>query len=71
MLDQRLHMASIECISSYIRHSVLIKLSDLNSADFDLAACETREKERLGLPEGIILRHRPPHFQRQFALFIY
>jgi peptidyl-dipeptidase Dcp len=35
--------------------------------DFDMKAFETSELRRLGMPEGIVLRHRPPHFQHLFS----
>jgi len=34
---------------------------------FDLAAFEDAELKRLGMPQGIIMRHRPAHFQHLFA----
>jgi peptidyl-dipeptidase Dcp len=35
--------------------------------DFDLAEFERIELERLGMPKGIIMRHRPAHFQHLFS----
>lgn len=35
--------------------------------DFDIAKFEKEELERLGMPKGIIMRHRPAHFQHLFA----
>jgi peptidyl-dipeptidase Dcp len=35
--------------------------------DFDMTDFETKELERLGMPQGIIMRHRPAHFQHLFA----
>ena len=38
-----------------------------NYDDFDIAKFEKEELERLGMPKGIIMRHRPAHFQHVFA----
>jgi len=38
-----------------------------NVADVDIPAFEAAELERLGLPKGIVPRHRPPHFLHLFA----
>jgi len=35
--------------------------------DFDISKFEKDELERLGMPKGIIMRHRPAHFQHLFA----
>lgn len=35
--------------------------------DFDLANFEEKELARLGMPKGIVMRHRPTHFQHLFA----
>jgi peptidyl-dipeptidase Dcp len=35
--------------------------------DFDLAEFERTELERLGMPKGIVMRHRPAHFQHLFS----
>jgi peptidyl-dipeptidase Dcp len=34
---------------------------------FDLVEFERQELERLGMPKGIVMRHRPAHFQHLFA----
>jgi peptidyl-dipeptidase Dcp len=34
---------------------------------FDLLEFEKRELERLGMPQGIVMRHRPAHFQHLFS----
>lgn len=39
--------------------------------DFDLAAFEKAELARLGLPQGIVMRHRPAHFLHIFATNMY
>lgn len=35
--------------------------------NFDLGAFEDAELSRLGMPQGIVLRHRPAHFQHLFS----
>jgi len=35
--------------------------------DFDIAEFESKELERLGMPQGIVMRHRPAHFQHLFS----
>jgi peptidyl-dipeptidase Dcp len=39
--------------------------------DFDLAAFERTELEKLGMPQGIVMRHRPAHFQHLFSTNMY
>ena len=39
--------------------------------DFDLAEFEKKELERLGMPQGIVMRHRPAHFLHLFASEMY
>lgn len=34
---------------------------------FDLVEFEKKELERLGMPQGIVMRHRPAHFQHLFS----
>ncbi len=38
-----------------------------NFDQFDLAAFEKAELARLGMPQGIVMRHRPTHFQHLFS----
>jgi peptidyl-dipeptidase Dcp len=35
--------------------------------DFDLEEFEKQELERLGMPQGVVMRHRPAHFQHLFS----
>jgi peptidyl-dipeptidase Dcp len=35
--------------------------------NFDLSKFENDELERLGMPQGIVMRHRPTHFQHLFS----
>jgi peptidyl-dipeptidase Dcp len=39
--------------------------------DFDLLEFERTELERLGMPQGIVMRHRPAHFQHLFSTSSY
>jgi peptidyl-dipeptidase Dcp len=39
--------------------------------DVDVGAFEASESTRLGLPQGIMLRHRPAHFQHIFSTSMY
>jgi len=57
-------------ISALIDQS-LHKLSAAEIASLDLNAFEQKELSRLGMPAGIIMRHRPPHFQHIFATSSY
>ena len=36
-------------------------------SDFDMVEFEKQELDRLGMPKGIVMRHRPPHFQHLFS----
>ena len=42
-----------------------------NYDDFDLVEFEKKELERLGMPQGIVMRHRPAHFAHLFATSMY
>ena len=42
-----------------------------NYDDFDMLEFEKKELERLGMPQGIAMRHRPAHFQHLFASEMY
>jgi peptidyl-dipeptidase Dcp len=42
-----------------------------NYDDFDIAQFEEKELARLGMPQGIVMRHRPPHFQHLFSTSMY
>jgi len=39
--------------------------------DFDISSFEKSELERLGMPRGIVMRHRPAHFQHLFSTSSY
>jgi len=55
-------------ISALIDQS-LHKLSAAEIASLDLNAFEQKELARLGMPAGIIMRHRPPYVLTARALF--
>jgi len=42
-----------------------------NYDDFDILEFEKKELQRLGMPQGIVMRHRPPHFLHLFASEMY
>lgn len=42
------------------------KLTADEISALDLTAFENKELERLGMPKGIVMRHRPAHFQRTY-----
>lgn len=47
-------------------------LHQINDFDgFDMNAFEKSELERLGMPAGIVMRHRPAHFQHLFSTSMY
>ena len=55
----------IEYTSCALLDMALHQIEDYT--DFDMAKFEKEELERLGMPKGIIMRHRPAHFQHLFA----
>ena len=42
-----------------------------NYDDFDMNEFEEKELKRLGMPQGIVMRHRPAHFSHLFASEMY
>jgi peptidyl-dipeptidase Dcp len=56
---------TIEYTSCALLDMALHQLNDYD--DFDISKFEEKELERLGMPKGIIMRHRPAHFQHLFA----
>ena len=56
---------TIEYTSCALLDMALHQLEDYD--DFDIAQFEKEELERLGMPKGIIMRHRPAHFLHLFA----
>ena len=57
---------TIEYTSCAMYDIALHSLSDYGD-DFDLAKFEQEYLEEQGMPQGIIMRHRPPHFLHLFA----
>ncbi len=58
--------STVEYTASALVDTALHKAS---AADIDIARFEVEELQRLGMPEGIIMRHRPAHFQREPLIF--
>eukprot|EP00814_Leptocylindrus_danicus_P010141 CAMPEP_0116019558 /NCGR_PEP_ID=MMETSP0321-20121206/9303_1 /TAXON_ID=163516 /ORGANISM="Leptocylindrus danicus var. danicus, Strain B650" /LENGTH=736 /DNA_ID=CAMNT_0003490141 /DNA_START=132 /DNA_END=2342 /DNA_ORIENTATION=+ len=56
---------TVEYLSCAIFDIELHQIEDYS--DFDLLEFEKKELERIGMPQGIVLRHRPPSFQHLFA----
>lgn len=56
---------TIEYTACALLDMALHQLEDYE--DLDISDFETRELNRLGMPKGIIMRHRPAHFQHLFA----
>lgn len=57
---------AIEYTSCALLDMAMHQLEDYPD-DFDLAKFEQDELERLGMPKGIVMRHRPAHFQHLFS----
>ena len=57
--------ATVEYVSSAL---VDLEFHSLTSAEnFDVRAFERTALSRIGMPEEIVMRHRPPHFQHVFS----
>lgn len=59
--------ATVEYTACALVDQSLHKLTRVEVEQLDLAAFEKKELARLMMPKGIIMRHRPPHFQHLFA----
>ena len=57
--------ATIEYTACALLDMALHQIEDYE--DFDISEFERKELERLGMPQGIVMRHRPAHFQHLFA----
>lgn len=57
--------ATIEYTACALLDMALHQIEDYEG--FDIAEFERKELERLGMPQGIVMRHRPAHFQHLFA----
>mmetsp|Transcript_43020 Transcript_43020/g.130976 ORF Transcript_43020/g.130976 Transcript_43020/m.130976 type:complete len:815 (-) Transcript_43020:154-2598(-) len=58
---------TIEYTACALLDMAIHSLDDYGDDDFDISAFEERELERLGMPQGIVMRHRPAHFAHLFA----
>ncbi len=56
---------SVEYTSSALVDLAMHALTDMNGLDAD--AFEKAELKRIGMPEGVVMRHRLPHFRHLFA----
>jgi peptidyl-dipeptidase Dcp len=60
--------ATIEYTASALVDAALHKAKVAEGAEvLDIAAFEKTELERLGMPQGIVMRHRPAHFSHLFS----
>ena len=58
---------SVEYTACALVDQELHALPAAELAGLDLAAFEAAALQRLGMPKGIVMRHRPPHFQHLFS----
>jgi len=67
MAAQQFNMGfdTVEYTASALVDQALHKVANVDG--LDLHAFEEEELERLGMPQGIVLRHRPPHFLHLFS----
>ena len=59
--------ASVEYTACALVDQALHALSLEDVKRLDLAQFEEQQLQRLGMPAGIVMRHRPPHFAHVFA----
>jgi peptidyl-dipeptidase Dcp len=57
--------ATIEYTACALLDMLLHQVEDYD--DFDISAFERTELDRVGMPQGVVMRHRPGHFQHLFA----
>jgi peptidyl-dipeptidase Dcp len=62
---------TVEYTACALLDMAMHSVEDYDDDDFDLGAFEEAELARLGMPQGIILRHRPAHFQHLFSTSSY
>lgn len=60
---------TIEYTSCALLDMLLHQVDDYE--DFDISKFEKEQLERLGMPQGIVMRHRPAHFLHLFASTMY
>jgi peptidyl-dipeptidase Dcp len=58
--------ATIEYTACALLDMLLHELEDYDD-DFDVSKFEKEQLDRLGMPQGIVMRHRPAHFLHLFA----
>lgn len=63
--------ATIEYTICALLDMALHSIEDYDESSFDLLQFEQSELHRLGMPQGIVMRHRPPHFLHLFASEMY
>ncbi len=57
--------ATVEYVSSALVDLDFHRLSELD--ELDVAAFERESLEKIGMPDAIVMRHRPPHFAHVFS----
>eukprot|EP00192_Tetraselmis_astigmatica_P006864 CAMPEP_0117675278 /NCGR_PEP_ID=MMETSP0804-20121206/15517_1 /TAXON_ID=1074897 /ORGANISM="Tetraselmis astigmatica, Strain CCMP880" /LENGTH=757 /DNA_ID=CAMNT_0005484265 /DNA_START=186 /DNA_END=2459 /DNA_ORIENTATION=- len=63
--------ATVEYTISALLDQSIHKVPDSELAELDVNAFEQSELARLGMPQGITMRHRPTHFQHLFSTSAY
>ena len=63
--------ATIEYTICALLDMALHQVENYDDEHFDLVQFEKDELERLGMPQGIVMRHRPAHFLHLFASEMY
>uniref|UniRef100_A0A7R9VQR7 oligopeptidase A n=1 Tax=Chlamydomonas euryale TaxID=1486919 RepID=A0A7R9VQR7_9CHLO len=63
--------ATVEYTSSALMDQSLHQLPADALKDLDLNEFEKTEMARLGMPQGMVMRHRPAHFQHLFSTSMY
>jgi peptidyl-dipeptidase Dcp len=70
LLDQRLHALSLDQLEHYHQNQAASQPEGKQEEQLlplDLGLFEQEQLAELGMPQGIILRHRLPHFQHLFS----
>jgi peptidyl-dipeptidase Dcp len=62
--------ATIEYTACALLDMLLHQVEDYDD-DFDVSKFEREQLDRLGMPQGIVMRHRPSHFSHLFASNMY
>lgn len=61
---------TIEYTACALLDMLLHQVEDYDN-DFDISKFEKEQLERVGMPQGIVMRHRPAHFSHLFASNMY